>query len=63
MHHYHKLKGEIKTGLYEYQVIIALHPQVPYADAINHRGDCQAYLDYSMEDQSVRPAAMYLAVF
>ncbi|CAK9209642.1 unnamed protein product [Sphagnum troendelagicum] len=26
---------------------------VPYADAINHRGDCQAYLDYSMEDQSV----------
>jgi hypothetical protein len=53
MHHCHKLKGEIKTGLYEYQVIIALHPQVPYADAINHRGDCQAYLDYSMEDQSV----------
>lgn len=26
---------------------------VPYADALNHRADSQAYLDYSMEDQAV----------
>ncbi|KAG0600309.1 hypothetical protein M758_11G023400 [Ceratodon purpureus] len=26
---------------------------VPFADALNHRADCQAYVDYSMEDQAV----------
>lgn len=30
-----------------------LWEQVPYADALNHRADSQAYLDYSMEDQAV----------
>ena len=29
--------------------------QVPYADALNHRADCQAYLDYNIDDQAVRP--------
>jgi histone-lysine N-methyltransferase SETD3 len=26
---------------------------VPFADALNHRADCEAYVDFSMEDQAV----------
>lgn len=29
------------------------YEQVPYADAANHRSSSEAYLDYSVEDQSV----------
>lgn len=37
--------------------------QVPYADALNHRADCQAYLDYNIDDQAVRPQPLEMLLW